>query len=99
MNDQLRSALGDDRYADYERSQDRTYDMLARLGTRYGLPQETVLQAYDLQKSFASPNGATLDPSARADLQKQLNDQLTTILGEQASRAYRRVQGGTVPLN
>jgi hypothetical protein len=65
---------------------------------RYGLPQETVLQAYQLQKSFASPNGAMMDGD-RADLQRQLNDQLTTMLGEQASRAYRRVQGGSVPLN
>jgi hypothetical protein len=100
MNDQIKTALGDDRYTDYQRSQDRTYDMLARLGTRYGLPQETVMQAYDLQKSFGSGNTPQMQAADRADLQKQLNDQLTTILGDQPARAYRRAhQGGTVPLN
>ena len=99
MNDQVKKALGDDRYAEYQRSQDRTFDLLSRLGLRYNLPQETVLQAYDLQKSFASGNGAPTDAAARADRQQQLNDQLTTILGEQPARAYRRVQGGTVPVN
>jgi hypothetical protein len=99
MNEQLKSSLGADRYADYQRSQDRAYDLLARLGTRYSLPQETVLEAYNLQKSFKAPQGGTDQAAARAEAQKQLNDQLTTILGEQAARGYRRVQGGTVPIN
>src|SRR5262249_51768463 len=99
MNEQLKTALGEDRYSEYQRSQDRTYDLLARLGMRYSLPQETVLQAYELQKSFSSGNGQTMQTANRADLQGQLNEQLTAILGEQAARAYRRVQGGTVPLN
>lgn len=96
-NEQLKTALGEERLAEYERSQDRTYDLLARLGSRYNLPQETVLQAYDLQKSFKSTQ--TGQKTDRAELQRQLNDQLTAILGEQAARGYRRVNGGTVPIN
>ena len=80
MNQQLKTALGDARYTEYQRSQDRTYDLLARLGARYDLPQETVLQAYDLQNSFNQPGG---QPDRWAAAQKQLNDQLTAILGEQ----------------
>jgi hypothetical protein len=102
MNDQLKSTLGDNRYQEYERSQDRSYDLLARAGVRYNLPQDTVLQAYEAQKSFsAAPvqgaDGTMVQPNP-ADLQKQLNDKLTTILGEQAARGYRRVNGGSVPL-
>jgi hypothetical protein len=102
MNDQLKNALGDSRYGEYERSQDRNYDLLARLGLRYNVPQDTVLQAYDLQNSFKAqvapgPDGAA--PAAdQAALQKQLNDQLTAILGDQAARGYRRVHGGSVPV-
>jgi hypothetical protein len=99
MNEQLKTALGDGRYTEYQQSQDRTFDMLARLGLRYGLPQETVQQAYELQKSFGASTGPAMQPADRADLQRQLNEQLTTILGEQAARGYRRAQGGTVPLN
>ena len=103
MNDQLKSTLGEDRYSQYERSQDRTYDLLERLGLRYNLPQDTVLQAYDVQKSFKAtpiPGGDGAAPQTDpAELQRQLNDRLTAILGEQAARGYRRVNGGTVPVH
>lgn len=95
MNERLKSGLGEERYSEYERSQDRTYDLLARLGVRYGLSQETVLQAYEAQKSFIPPSGPKQNT---ADLQKQLDERLTSILGDQAARGYRRVHGGTIPL-
>lgn len=101
LNDQLKSALGEDRYAQYERSEDRTYDLLARLGMRYNLPEETVLRAYELQKSFnpgPAAAGGKVQPGNQADIQRQLNEQLTAILGEQAARGYRRVHGGSVPI-
>jgi hypothetical protein len=99
MNDQLKTALGDSRYTDYERSQDRSFDMLARLGTRYSLPQETVLQAYELRKSFNSRQGQSAQPPDRAALQKQFDEELAAILGEQAARGLRRANGGTIPMN
>jgi hypothetical protein len=102
MNDQLKTDLGENRYDEYQRSQDRTYDLLARLGMRYNLPQDTVLQAYDLQKSFQAGQvpgaGAVATQQDPAELQKQLNDRLSAILGEQAARGYRRVNGGIIPL-
>ena len=101
LDEQIKSALGDERYSEYQRSQDRPYDLLARLGMRYGLPQEKVLEAYEFQKSFAAPPGDGSPqgtPANRADLQRQLNEQLTAILGEQAARGYRRVHGGSVPV-
>ena len=107
LNEQLKATLGEDRYGEYERSQDRTYDLLSRLGARYNLPQEKVLEAYKLQKSFTLNSGnaaggvaaRAADRAAdRAALQAQLNEQLTTILGEQAARGYRRVNGGKVPI-
>lgn len=100
LNEQLKSSLGEERYTEYQRSQDRTYDLLARLGLRYGLPQEKVLEAYELQKSFKpQPVPGANSAANRAELQRQLNEQLTAILGEQAVRGYRRVQGGNIPLN
>lgn len=103
MNEQLKRDLGDTRYEEYQRSQDRAYDLLARLGMRYNLPQETVLQAYEAQKSFqgsqTQAGKAAPGQPNRAELQAQLNERLTAILGEQAARGYRRVNGGTMPLN
>jgi hypothetical protein len=96
-NEQLKTALGEERYTEYQRSQDRTYDLLARLGTRYNLSQEAVLQAYELQKSFKP--GAEGQPANKAEQQQKLTEQLTAILGEQAVRGYRRVNGGSIPIN
>jgi hypothetical protein len=97
MEQQLKGALGDDRYAEFQRSQDRTYDLLARLGIRYDVPQDKVLEAYQAQKAFESDisrgnQGAGTPPPDRAELQRQLNEKLATILGEQAARGYRRVR-------
>lgn len=102
LNEQLKATLGDNRYAEYERSQDRTYDLLARLGMRYNLPPETVLEAYETQKSFqtgapALP-GEARDANARAELQRQLNEKMTAILGEKAALGYKRVNGGNIPV-
>jgi hypothetical protein len=115
FNEQLKSTLGDQRYDDYQRSQDSTYELMTRLGKRYGLDKETVLKAYDLVKSSQAPQPAAginfaqatkqvnisgvpgapatpgIDPALAA---RQLNEQLTTILGETAARGYRRVRGG-----
>ncbi|MFO1498327.1 MAG: hypothetical protein U1G07_08050 [Verrucomicrobiota bacterium] len=98
MNEELKANLGEQRFNGYERSQDRTYDLLARLGMRYNIPEEKVLEAYETQKSFKPPQPVPGQQIDQAALQRQLNEQLTSILGEQAARGYRRVNGGTVPI-
>ena len=97
FSEQLKSALGEQRYADYQRSQDSAYELFTRLGKRYGLDQETVLKAYDLEKSFQAQPGGGNDP---AQATRQLNEQLVPILGETAARGYRRVRssGDTLTL-
>ena len=100
MNDALKATLGDDRFAQYQHAQDSDYELLTRLGTRYGLSKEAVSQAYDLRKQFqAQPKGGddpNVPPSNRAELNRQLNEQLTTVLGETAARGLRRVRPETV---
>ena len=94
-NEQLKSALGEQRYADYQRSQDSTYELLTRLGKRYALDSDTVLKAYELLKSSEKPPAPGSDP---AQVTRQLNEGLVTVLGDTAARAYRRVRssGDTV---
>lgn len=97
LNEQLKTGLGDQRYADYERSQDSAYELFTRLGIRYGLDQATVMEAYNLQKSFKAPEPPPgTDAAARRALATeaaaQMNEKLAGILGEQAARGYRRVR-------
>jgi hypothetical protein len=99
-DEQLRSVLGDQRYSEYQRAQDSHYRNLVRVAERYNLPQETVMQAYELEKSFgAQPvvfDGGNPQPAERKEALLQLNEQLTSVLGEKAAKAYRRIRGGLI---
>ncbi len=100
-DEQLRIALGEQRFSEYQRAQDSNYRNLIRVAERYGLPQETVMQAYELEKSFgAQPviftDGNNPQTGDKREALKQLNEQLTGVLGEKAAKAYRRVRGGLI---
>lgn len=51
LNDQVKGILGPDRYADYERSQDYTYQAIAKVAQREGLPKEAGIKVYDMRKA------------------------------------------------
>ena len=103
-DEQMRAALGEQRFGEYQRAQDSNYRNLVRVAERYNLPQETVIQAYDLEKSFASQPVVFIDPNNpqnppavdRKENLSQLNEQLTAVLGDKAAKAYRRVRGGLI---
>jgi hypothetical protein len=50
INAQVKTLLGDARYAEYERSQDWSYKELARLTDRLELPKESAVAVYDMKK-------------------------------------------------
>ena len=50
MNKQLKSILGDDRYAEYERAQDYTYQQIYRIADKNGLGKEGANKVYDMKK-------------------------------------------------
>jgi len=104
MDEQLRSTLGDQRMAEYQRAQDSNYRNLLRVAERYSLPQETVFQAYELEKAFRTQPQPVPDPAdpqntAQTERLRQLSQQLTTVLGDKAAKAYRRVRGGLMAVD
>lgn len=97
--DQLKAALGDQRYADFERSSDRDYQQLAQLEQSENLPTGTAVQAYNLRDSLSQEsnrifNDATLNvDQKRAALQslaQSTRTQLLATLGPTAGDAYIR---------
>ena len=50
LNDQVKEILGADRYADYERAQDFTYQAIAKVVQRQGLPRGAGIKVYDMKK-------------------------------------------------
>ncbi|HYV27809.1 MAG TPA: hypothetical protein VFA77_09765 [Candidatus Eisenbacteria bacterium] len=79
-NEQIKQALGPERAAEFDLSQDFNYRRLATVGERYGVPQENILKAYELQKA------------SQADIQKIGNDR--NLSNQQRTEAYQNIQAG-----
>jgi hypothetical protein len=52
QNEEIKTALGDDRYADYQRANDGNYRQTSQLVTRLDLPPETTNQIYAMQQDI-----------------------------------------------
>ena len=98
-NKKIREVLGEERYAEYERSQDSNYRRLANIGERYGVPQEKILEAYQLQKTSQSEvqpilNDPGLNKQQRREaielMNAQKQEQLKGILGDRAYKLFSR---------
>lgn len=102
----VKTLLGADRAAAYERSTDYNYQRTAQLIARLELPPETTVTLWNTQKEFEQRrsdlfrNAATLTPEERTQqlttLQQEAIAKITPLLGGQASRveAYKQY-GGT----
>ena len=102
MNEQIKEALGPERTRQYELSQDGTYRNLARLGQRYELSSDAVMQSYDLQTSYRTQqrelmNNRSLSNEERNAALKQLREnhynQFSGLVGERAAKAFQRSRG------
>jgi hypothetical protein len=98
-NAQIKAALGEQRFAEFERSQDASYRSLTQLAERYGLPQDTALKGYDLQKNYRQQvervrDDSSLTPPQRkealAALKAESGRSMVEAFGERAARAFLR---------
>ena len=96
-SDQVKAALGDARYAQYQRAMDSDFQQLYRLGQRDGVPYDTLVRAYDLRGPAAQASTAILDNPALSldakrtalkDLAQSTRTQLLGTLGPAAGPAY-----------
>jgi hypothetical protein len=99
---QIKTILGDERYAQYQLSQNPDYGALARLTDRYGLDADVAGQVLSLkdqvqaQAQQLSTNTDLVPEQRQAALQAiqaQAQSALTGLLGQQAMNAYKD-QGG-----
>lgn len=96
-NDQIRAALGDDRYKEYVRSRNPDYVTLEAAAKRFDLPETAVEQAYSTRDQTAAEaqritNDSTLNDEQRSqaltNLATQTRNQLRASLGSEAADAY-----------
>ncbi|HVS53930.1 MAG TPA: hypothetical protein VHD62_16360 [Opitutaceae bacterium] len=97
LNDQLKAALGDERYAEYARSSDRDYQQLARLAERENIPLANAQQAYEVRNGVARESNRIVADTTLSDDQKRAalqtlaqttRAQLLNTLGQNAGSSY-----------
>jgi len=102
MEAQLKSVLGEARYAEYERAQDWTYQGIYRVAQRQGLPKDSADKVYDMQKIAQDQTrkvqqDPTLSPEQRQAaieaIRTETANSIRAVLGEKGFQAYQRLPG------
>ncbi|MBI3876632.1 MAG: hypothetical protein HY300_11900 [Verrucomicrobia bacterium] len=95
----LKAALGEQRYAGFQRGQDPDYQDLFRLAQNFNLPQDAAAKVYDVQRLATEQIAkieadASLDPAqqaqARAAIEQERDQALQGLLGDKAFKAFQR---------
>jgi hypothetical protein len=103
--EQLRSALGEERYAEYQRSKDPGYQCLLKVADRYGLPTDAAVQVFDLKQSTEAQCAEVVADPQYTSEQKQawlrsVHDQvgatLVGILGDKGFGVYHDYAGSWI---
>ena len=103
--EKVKEALGEERFAQYKLNQDYTYRSLNQLAERYGLSQESVLKALDVQKAYREQqqalrsNGALTAEqrqTASQELRAETDKAMVNAIGEKPANAYKKYRGAMV---
>jgi hypothetical protein len=98
VEQQIKTVLGPERYAEYQRSQDGNFRRLAQIAQETGLSRETAVTGYEIQKASreeiqtlqANANLAKAERrQAILDVRKQTDDALRQTLGEEAFKRFK----------
>lgn len=103
MNDQIKTALGPDRFAEFDRSRNPSYQRTAQLVTRLELPPATANQVWalanEVQQRSATIRADPTTPAAERDasltaLATEATEKVTAALGPRGLEAYKQYGGG-----
>lgn len=106
LDQHIRSVLGEDRYAEWERSRDPAYRNLKQIGAELQLPQESIAQAYQEQRRFQEESrnimqDTGLAPEERMQsleaLRAQAEQKAQQLFGDKAALFMQRATGGAMP--
>jgi hypothetical protein len=103
LNAAMKSALGAERFAEFQLASNSDYQQTKRITDRYELPESLAQQAYELQRTAAAHAeavgaDANLTPEARlsalAAIRKETERALATTLGPKVFGTYQEYHGG-----
>jgi hypothetical protein len=102
FQDQLKTALGDDQYAQYQRAGNQQFQDLYNVTERYGLPDDAAAQAFQIQQTaLVQAQQVSEDPnlspearqSALAAIEQETERTLSGTLGANAFSTYKQLSG------
>ena len=100
FQDQLKAALGDDQYAQYQRASNEQFQDLYNVAERYGLPDDVAVQAFQIQQTaLAQAKQVSEDPnlspearqSALTAIEQETERTLSGTLGANAFSTYKQL--------
>lgn len=103
LSEQIKSTLGEKRYADYERSTDPGVQSANSIAQRLGLPASTATAVYELQQEMRAREAALQADRALPEAQRaaqlaalgeEARQKLTTLLTASGVDQYRLETGG-----
>jgi len=99
LDNNLKSVLGDQRYADYKREKDYEYQSIAKAAEKQGLPKEAGIKIYDMkavaqEQAKAIRNDKTLTGAQRqaalAGIRTETEKALQEVFGEKGYTNYKK---------
>ena len=105
LNQEIKDALGEKRFAEYQRVQDPDYKTLAQVAERYDLSKEVTTRVYDMKRiaeeqKLAVQNNPNFTPEQRqkaiAGIAKETERSLGEVMGPKVFKAYRRFGGNWI---
>ena len=99
LDEQVKTLLGDTRYAEYERSQDWTYQGIAKVVERQGLPKENAVKVFDMKKTaeeeaskVRANKNLTGDQRKEAlkGIREETERSMKQVLGDKGFDAYKK---------
>jgi hypothetical protein len=100
VSEQMKAALGEQRYADYMRASDREYQQLTRIAQRTNLADGVALQAYEVRNNASKESNriyadaqltAEQKRAALQTLAQNTRAQINSTLGAEAAATYFQV--------
>lgn len=86
---QIKAALGEVRYAEFQRSQNWEFQQIQRIAQDSGLPKETAIAAYEMQnQTQARVQQALQTPGLTAEQQRQMVQQIQAEAIQQVKQAF-----------
>ena len=102
LQEQIHQVLGDERYAEYERTRDPVYRTIDQVGSEAGVPKETIIQAYQAQQQMQEEakrllQDGNLTPEQRAqglqEMRIQAEQKAQELFGDKAAQILQKLPG------